>query len=262
VCRILVLVGEIQGETLKLLTRALADSARRDPYNNNDSHGDGWGYLEISLEGNVGKTVRYRSLRPIYEEEEVLRGIKPGRKILMFHARKKSPGTPLNIHSTHPVMATTRLGYELYMIHNGEFTLDPFMQEISQLLGNPRLLQEFNDTYLANLWLASKTLDEIDQSHLATLQSTAKMANIALALLAPQETTLIVSTKYPSQKKDYAKLYHCTAQNLHVYASSTLIDYYIPANLLNCTVLDNLTAHKYTAKNNEITGPMQLRLQA
>ncbi len=89
-----------------------------DPYGkeflNEERHSDGWGVLLVRV--NNASTLYHRSVRAIFMDDaaSIVRGflgsVNDGDLVLMMmHARAASIGTPINVFSTHPVKAVTRM---------------------------------------------------------------------------------------------------------------------------------------------------------
>ncbi len=204
--------------------------------------------------------VHHRSTNPIFEEDapNIVKGlVKASVKspiILMMHARAASSGTPRNIFSTHPpVRAVTINGSELYMIHNGSFTVD----EMRKYLPPGEELGKYNDTYIANLALARQVRDDLDWSSMDwLLRRTKTGANLGITIISDGRASIITGSYHvPFQENEnainYYKLYKCDADGGIAYFSSTIVDHYKPMMVGKCNELGNGEYHRYHVAFND-----------
>lgn len=268
----LIIVGDLR-DAVKVRDEAingLIKAASKDLYGyelyGELTHSDGWGMVSLVINGSSPQSlIIHKSLRPIYSDPLFpiisLGGLSNvnGLLIEMIHARAASEGTPRNITSTHPVHSNVANGGELYMIHNGSFRRDE-LAKLLNLSDDYRL--SYNDTYVANLALASRLSygrsDLVTEDDLRWLLRYVKSgANLGILLVNYGDTgitraQLVVGSYYvdPNDgksiaRRNYYKLYWCRVGNASVYSSSTIIDYYAPQGLTNCSPLSNGEYHSY-----------------
>jgi glutamine amidotransferase len=251
------------------VVESLRKAASSDPiaaeFLGEDRHGDGWGALIIGFRDSKPSAFHYRSVRPIFEEDPVgiikpyLSSLVGGTVVVMVHARAASTGTPVNVFSTHPVKAVTRGGSELYMMHNGSFNKD----DILKLLNLGDLAGRYNDTYIANLALAGRVSNDVNRDDLAWLLNyTRTGANLGVVLVGDGVASVVVGSYFrlmgdgkDELRERYYRLYHCNANDLWVYTSSTLIEHYRPTELRDCRPLINGEYHKYVVSGNGVEAP-------
>ncbi len=246
-CRFFVAIGAFSpGEILEALG-ALREAARHDPYGEalygESSHGDGWGLFLAALDGS--RSLHYRSLRPIYEEDPwgMLAQALPGAPvILMAHARAASEGTPKDLASTHPVHARSRWG-DLYLVHNGSFAEGPLEAVVGRWPG------PHNDTALAAAALASRIGRRISRQDLEwLLGAEASGANLGIALLG-EGIQVVVGSHYrllgdgrDEHRSRYYRVYRCEYPGGQIYASSTIAELHLRRP---CVPMGNGEFHVY-----------------
>jgi len=241
----LIFIGENEKikKVRKPLVYSLIRSAENDPYSEalfgheEISHKDGWGRLNIAVnkEGKF-KIEMNKSVIPIYNDySKLFKNIddQDSLKIEIIHARAASLGTPVNIFSTHPVESITKLGYQVYVNHNGSVE----KRKLLRILGineNTTYAKLHNDTYFLTKYIASKISEEINQELIKDIVKFTKTAlNISITLIKEKEVQIMVGSFYklinkPKERKNYYKMYASINENLKIYASSTLIDFYKP----------------------------------
>ncbi len=222
---------------------SLVNAAKKDPYgqalfgNTEISHRDGWGWVALHLDSR-GTALHFgRSTTSIYEDPSIntprlVHLPLGGKAILMIHARAASRGMPINIFSTHPVEATTSDGYRLFLIHNGSVD----KEELLRILNiDPRSNEAkiYNDTYFLAQYMAKKISRNIDLSIIREAVRLTKTAlNIGVVLIKEQEAWVTVGSFYKAKddevRRNYYKIYRGKTQDLVIYSSSTLIDFYKP----------------------------------
>jgi len=269
-CRLLVVLGD-SGRVKSLIDGAmegLVRAASNDPIGNElygeAKHRDGWGYLVVTSGGSgLLRVHHYRSLKPIFEEDavemvsRVVGEVASGEAVGVFvHARAASTGTPVNILSTHPVRYPTPLG-ELYMIHNGSFR----RSDLANYLGLGDLVNSYNDTYIANMALAKRVSVDVGFDDLAWLLGYVKTgANLGVVHAQSSSASIIIGSYYrllndrDDVRDRYYRLYRCAVGGAVVYASSTIIEYYRPSELVNCTVVSNGEYHRYVLQEGSLKG--------
>lgn len=222
---------------------SLVNAAKKDPYGQalfggtEISHRDGWGWVALHL-GSRGTALHFgRSTAPIYEDPSIntprsVSLLPGGKAALMIHARAASRGMPINIFSTHPVETTTSNGYRLFLIHNGSVD----KEELLRILNiDPRSNEAkiYNDTYFLAQYMAKKISRDIDLSIIHEAVRLTKTAlNIGVVLIKEQEAWVAVGSFYKAKddevRRNYYKIYRGKTQDLVIYSSSTLIDFYKP----------------------------------
>jgi len=130
-CRMLVALGDFSGEALlQGLCRTAQDRNELHELNKHRHgefrHGDGWG--SVYRESNELR--RYRSLRPCWEDPRLPEFI--GKKLVMLHARRASPESPVILANVHPFQAEFA-GRRWFLCHNG--TLHEQLPEFAGLEG-------------------------------------------------------------------------------------------------------------------------------
>ncbi|MFP3238838.1 MAG: hypothetical protein RXQ00_06480 [Caldivirga sp.] len=269
-CRMAIILGGMPSvlNVREGVVNGLIKAASNDPYGERlygeSSHSDGWGFVSL-VTGNPTSPSMFKSLKPIYLDPlspKILLSVHEGHGTLieMIHARAASTGTPKNMTSTHPVHSITNTGHEVFMIHNGSFRRDDLARYLN--LG-PSYGASYNDTFIANLALAGRVSDGITVEDLKWLLGYVKTgANLGILMVKYMngqlsEVQLVVGSYYvkandgkDAARDDYYRLYWCSGNGINVYASSTIVDYYRPVNLPNCTPLRNGEYHSYMVNAN------------
>ena len=246
-CRMFVMLGrsEAVDRVRGSLVESLVEAARRDPYggilfgNKEMSHGDGWGWALIYLDDQRSALYLGRSTLPIYKDLSINAPrsvfISPGgRSVLMVHARAASRGMPINIFSTHPVEALTSKGYRLFLIHNGSVDKEELLKILGIDAGSD-IAKIYNDTYFLAQYMAKMILEEIDDKILSEAARLTRTAlNIGMVLVKGQEAWVAAGSLYKAseryeEKKNYYKIYKGETEDLVIYSSSTLVDFYKPS---------------------------------
>ena len=253
------------------IVNGLIKAASNDPYGSRlygeAQHSDGWGKVTLlSRRGSEPVLAVHRSVNPIYldpSSKPLLGTLMNGDGVFieMIHARAASTGTPINLFSTHPVHAVTSTGDEVYMIHNGSFKKEELIKLLD--LGDWAKVK-YNDTFMANLALARRVINNITIDDLKWLLGFMRTgANLGVMLVKPDTVQVIVGSHYArlndgkdKERDDYYRLYWCRIGESSIYASSTIIDYYRPHGLSNCEPLNNGEYHSYNV--NPRTGEIVL----
>ncbi len=223
-----------------------------------ESHGDGWGFVIASLED----LALYKTLRPIYEDDvniiiDVLRRLKSDLLAVLIHARAASEMTPINLISTHPIPASSRYG-ELYIVHNGEFNRISLAAELGLSKGEAL---GFSDTYLATRYLAKALRRGIEFDDIVGLLRHVKTAgNIAILFIGEGHIEVVIGSYYKlkGDEKDefrrrYYTLYKCKFEDVILYSSSTLVDFYMSEKQReSCIALENGMFEKAEIRGNAL----------
>jgi len=244
-CRMFVMIGgsDAVDRARDSMITSLVNAAKKDPHgqalfgNAEISHRDGWGWVALHLDSKGAALHFGRSTTSIYEDPSInaprlVYLPSSGKAVLMIHARAASKGMPINIFSTHPVEATTSNGYRLFLIHNGTVDKEELLR-ILNINAESNEAKIYNDTYFLAQYMAKKISKGIDLSIIHEAVRLTKTAlNIGVVLIKEQEAWVAVGSFYKARddevRRKYYKIYRGEIEDLVIYSSSTLIDFYNP----------------------------------
>ena len=228
-------------------------------------HGDGWGILIQSL--NLDKyDILYRSLKPIYSDSLKLIThlidnliLKLDNASILIHSRAASTKMPKNIYSVQPFKLESKLGYPLYLIHNGSIDKEALYHDELESLIDKRYLDIYSDSYFLARYIGFNTSSKIDIDVIKGLKKYVKSAlNIGLTLMLNDRLEILIGNYYKSLNKsrearNYYKMYRVFDRDIAIYASSTIIDYYKPGLDLDWKEMKNGEFDIYYLDKNGIT---------
>ncbi len=245
-CRQAIVVGDGRSVNYvrKPLIRSLINASRYDPYSIalfgsfDTSHADGWGFIRVIITSSgVEKISIERSLKPIYDDElveHILMEEIPGDVgvVEMIHARAASSGV-VDIRNTHPIEVDTRMGYKLFLIHNGSVDKLELLDRLGIDRGSSHA-KIYSDTYFLAKLMALMIEHDISERIVIDLARYTKTAlNIGAILVKDREVQVLIGSYYkvfdkPIERRNYYKMYRAYSNSLILYTSSTLIDFYKP----------------------------------
>lgn len=257
-CRLLVLLGSWESleKARGPLVASLARAADSDPHGgalfgpDGLSHRDGWGFVRVVISGGRTSALSLGlSTRPIFEDPGIAAVGAPERipgeaGVIMVHARAASRGMPVNVFSTHPAEAVTSQGYRLFVVHNGTVDKDAILEDLGVDPGSP-YARRHNDTYFLARLLASMTDENLERRLIEMAARHLRTAlNAGFLLVKEGEVQAAVGSLYmpgdkPPEREKYYRLYEALREDLAVYSSSTLVDYYDPGHGLSWRPLPN-----------------------
>ncbi|AAY81153.1 class II glutamine amidotransferase [Sulfolobus acidocaldarius] len=123
-CRMFAYYGSSWSKVEELFN-CLSRSAEVDPYFNNSSHKDGWGFVIVTRD----KIIHYRSGRPIFEDTLPIK-LNDQEMIAVFHARQASAGNPIGSQFSHPYLEVNQNG-SIFLAHNGSVDKERLLKEVS-----------------------------------------------------------------------------------------------------------------------------------
>ncbi|MEM0154183.1 MAG: hypothetical protein QXJ56_08010 [Ignisphaera sp.] len=245
-CRQIIVIGNggsINSVRIPLI-RSLIKSSRYDPHSialfgsSDASHSDGWGIVRIILTpSGVERVVIERSSKPIYEDAwaeylEEKRFPEEVGVVEMIHARAASSGI-VDIRNTHPIETSTRMGYRLFLVHNGSVDKLGLLKRLG-IDGESSYAKIYSDTYFLAQLMASLIEYDISKGVVFDVARYTRTAlNIGAILVKDREIQMLVGSYYkvfdkPIERRNYYKMYRAYSDSLILYTSSTLIDFYKP----------------------------------
>ena len=196
-CRMFLLVsdGDTERNILKAVLSSFKKAAHFDKYLKSalKQHPDGWGCVSFDLT-NVGKNgFIYRSKKPAFEDNLlttiVNSDIFEHNFLLLSHARKASPGTPLKLAQVHPFEKSIN-DMVIYLAHNGtiskEFLKSKF-QVSSEGLSDTQMLLEIVEKNLPNYTNLKDLIVDLDVILMAESKKNPKVYTAAQFLVTTVE---------------------------------------------------------------------------
>lgn len=199
-CRFYIAKGAVD------LSKALKLAARRDPYSERGSHGDGWGFVAAFQYGYIA----YKSGKPAWEDPMEI----PLGEAVLAHARSASPGEPLGAAHAHPYIVTTRNGRVLAIAHNG--SVDKWRIPSSL---NP---EHFTDSFILANYLAERW-DDPRMAVESALPYVKTALNLAILEITPALKAYVYT--YYRDRREYYALYLIRGGGYTAVVSSTLLRY-------------------------------------
>ncbi len=263
-CRLIMIIGkhELVSNVYNELLNGIIKAAKRDQYGaklfsrKDFCHKDGWGIVRIVLDDKNISVFHYKSLKPIYKDPIAInqyisyKNNYSGDSLIIdfIHARAASRGTRLNILSTQPINAVTRLGDSLYLIHNGSVNKQQLLNELS-IPNKSEHAKEGSDSYFLAQYIAQNISDTLNLNHIRMVKSYVDTAlNLGVIHLKNQCAYVVMGSYFKVRRekaeecRNYYKLYkYFDDRGLIIFSSSTIIDFpeYRPKLLYNWEKVDN-----------------------
>ncbi|MGC9153804.1 MAG: class II glutamine amidotransferase [Vulcanisaeta sp.] len=232
---------------------ALRNSAQADPMGPSGviNHSDGWGFTVVSYGVSTALKWHYRSLTPIYKDDNyqslrmaIGRLLMSGESYGIFHVLNAADKKLIRIENVHPSMVYTRDG-ELHVVHNGVVNKYALFEILRREYGVELNVDDASDTYVLTHLIASmynevgnleSTIKEL-AGLLREINGVESALNTGILLIKPCCAELFITTMYNSdvinneRRRRYYNLFIGRLNNGVFAASSTLVRVYGLAKL-------------------------------